>query len=653
MEKLHAYLRQPKNANRIVLLVLSILAIVFYWSSMTLFPTHVHAWTQSDRLAIAMCFQQNGFDFLHPCNFNLITTQGITAIDFPISEYIVAGISSIFNWDIIIIFRSYILILGLIGLYFVYRFFALFTSDGIKGIVMMLFTFLAPFYTYYLNGFLPSIPAFTFLFIGLYYLLNNWNTNNNKHYLIGIGFLTLAALIRLPFVIPLFAFLCLKVWLSIKEKNNITQLILPFLGIVFVAGYWFYNQYLATIYGSIFLSKFLSIDSLETLSITLSEIKLRWASEYFSPYHYLIIIGIIWIIVWKTVNPFNSSSIQKKLFRFSMIYMIGCLVFFILMGQQFVDHDYYLIDTFFPVLLLLFGLSISYITIKPEYRNMATALFFIFAISMITNTKTVLNERYKTHKIDREKIAYRAFKDARILMDKIQIPESATVLAMDAVTTNSPFILMNRSGVAILTTDSTNIKNGLDLQLDYVAMIDTFLFSDVYFNYPNIIKELDLVDQTPKVRLFKPTKDINSIGFFKQLYHYSQLDFNNLNDSIPTGYSNITPNNELQLELNEHIEYGLTYSQIINSNDSTPIDVVVDADIWMPDTNSTATLVVSYGDYYEPYYIQNNIDTTGVWGHIQFRTQLPFKKQEELKVYFWNADRSYMKYDNFKLLIAK
>src|SRR5690606_30913848 len=129
--------------------------------TMKLFPAYIHAWTQSDRLAIAGCFQLNGFDFFHPCNYNLITKEGVTAVDFPIHEYIVALISYCFSLDLVVTFRFYTLLYGLVGLYFVYRFFKLITGSYLKGIALLLFVLTAPFYSYYLNGFLPSVPSFS------------------------------------------------------------------------------------------------------------------------------------------------------------------------------------------------------------------------------------------------------------------------------------------------------------------------------------------------------------------------------------------------------------------------------------------------------------------------------------------------------------
>src|SRR5690554_6312534 len=79
------------------------------------YPSYVHAWTQTDRLALAMNFQKNNFDFFHPATYNLLTKDGITQVDFPMHDYLVAVFSKIFNTNLIFTFRLYNLIYTLIG----------------------------------------------------------------------------------------------------------------------------------------------------------------------------------------------------------------------------------------------------------------------------------------------------------------------------------------------------------------------------------------------------------------------------------------------------------------------------------------------------------------------------------------------------------
>ena len=79
----------------VLVVVLLVLSCWFYHSTITLFPSFIHAWTQSERYALSLGFLNNGMDFFHPCTYNLQTIGGITRVDFPINEYIVALIMKV------------------------------------------------------------------------------------------------------------------------------------------------------------------------------------------------------------------------------------------------------------------------------------------------------------------------------------------------------------------------------------------------------------------------------------------------------------------------------------------------------------------------------------------------------------------------------
>ncbi len=645
-----------KRANSFVLIGLAIISLLFYWPTMSTFPAFVHAWTQSDRLAIALCFQQNGFNLLLPCNFNLITEQGITAVDFPIIEYIVALISEALQSDIIPIFRTVNLLIGLTGVYYIYLFFSRLVESRKIGALIGLFTLTLPFYAYYLNGFLPSSAAFSFLFIGLYYGLIHLKTENKRTLAVSIGWITLAALIRLPFIIPLLALIGVYAINSLTEKRvNWPQILGTLLGLFIVIGYMIYNHYLGSIYGNIFLNKLLSITSFSDLTNTLIKVNERWSDEYFSSYHYVVLLGVM-LLYLVNYSGRNATTKEIQFTRlFLLINTVGVVCFFFAMGQQFVDHDYYFLDTFLPVILLWMGLSLRHNSIPKAFQKGVYAFLLIFIIGSVGYTKISLNERYKINPADRTQIAYHAYKSGKQLLAQNQVSPEATVLALDAYTTNSPFILLNRKGVAVLTTSDSNIVEALKLPLDYTTVIDTFLFSDIYQNFPDIIYHLDYIDRTKQLRLLKPSEDTSSINFFNRLHHYSFLDFSVDSGSIYNGYSNYTNRNGESLQLNEGIEYGLTYSQEIETdNNELLTDVVIDADVFLPDSTTTSTLVVSVDNqFYQPYYLENEVDSIGEWNHLHLRTKLPANTKGELKVYFWNPDRKKLDYDNFRLLIAQ
>lgn len=645
-----------KRSNIFVIISLALVALFFYWPTMSTFPAYVHAWTQSDRLAIALCFQQNGFNLFLPCNFNLITVQGVTAVDFPIIEYMVALLAEVLQLEVIPLFRTVNLLIGLTGVFYLYRFFSLLLKSNKVGALVALFTLTLPFYAYYLNGFLPSSAAFSFLFIGFYYVLIYLKSLNKITLVISIAWLTLAALIRLPFIIPLLALMGVYFLNSISERRFAWS---PLLGLLislsFVIGYGLYNHYLGSVYGNIFLNKLLSITTFDDLTKTLIKIYERWSNEYFTTYHYVILLGVVIFYILNYSSHKIASKEVKFVQLFLWIYTIGVLCFFFAMGQQFVDHDYYFLDTFLPILLLWLGLLIRKITLPVSIQQGVLAFLLIFVIGSIGYTKISLKERYRINNDDRTQIAYKAFKSGEQLLAQNQVSPEATVLALDAYTTNSPFILLNRKGVAVLTTSDSNIVEALKLPLDYTVMIDTFLFSDVYQNYPEIIYQLDYIDRNEQLRLFEKTKDTTSINFFNRLYHYSFLDFSSDSGKQYQGYSNYSNTQDEAQVLNEQTEFGLTYSQQFKQTTTNfATDVVIDFDALLPDSLSTSSIVVAIeNQFYQPYYLENEIDTTGSWQHLHFRTKIPMGIDGELKVYFWNPDRKTVYFDNFRLLIAQ
>src|SRR6478609_8662711 len=89
-----------KNQRHYILFLvccLLVLSIIIYKNTISLEPSYVHVWAQTDRYAIALGFLNNNFDFFHPQTYTLDlqfpavhelqVKEGITRVDFPIHEY--------------------------------------------------------------------------------------------------------------------------------------------------------------------------------------------------------------------------------------------------------------------------------------------------------------------------------------------------------------------------------------------------------------------------------------------------------------------------------------------------------------------------------------------------------------------------------------
>ena len=113
--------------------VILVMGFLLHRNYITEFPMHTHAWTQSDRLALAYGFVNNGLNFFEPETFSLLknesniedwkfpTNQSITAVDFPIHDFVPAIVMKLSGNKAPWIFRLYILLYSFIGLYVLFK----------------------------------------------------------------------------------------------------------------------------------------------------------------------------------------------------------------------------------------------------------------------------------------------------------------------------------------------------------------------------------------------------------------------------------------------------------------------------------------------------------------------------------------------------
>lgn len=184
------YSKIDLNGHFIAIVVIAVIGVLIQFRFMNEFPAYIHAWAQDDRYAIAVGFLNNGFDLFHPETmiynkqfpdwWQTASDNTVTAVDFPIHEYVVAILMKIFGTTSPIIFRMWTLICSFIGLFFLYNIGYQITNDWIKSTFLTVIAMTAPVYAYYFNGFLPGIPAFAFGLVGLWAYLRYVNVSSMK-----------------------------------------------------------------------------------------------------------------------------------------------------------------------------------------------------------------------------------------------------------------------------------------------------------------------------------------------------------------------------------------------------------------------------------------------------------------------------------------
>lgn len=641
------------NKKSVVFLVVFLLGLstFLYESIFNLFPSFIHAWTQSDRYAIALQFLENGFDFFHPATYNLQTIDGITRVDFPINEFIVAILMKLFGTTAPVVFRVYTLCISILGLTYLYLFSKRITSSEIKSGLVVLFVFFSPVYFYYQVGFIPSIPSIACLFAAYYYYFSYKESQSKKQFLLAIVFLLLSALMRFPFIVFLVGVTLQQCWMYLKEKKLRGNELVGFaVAFTFFLSYYLYNVHLGRTYGKMFLDYFMPAKSISELKEIVLEMINHWGLHYFTLSHYtlLLIIFIVAVIQW-----IRSKAIQDKKYWFHLL-IVGCgtVIYFLMMARQYYAHDYYFLDSFFVPVVLLLVFSIKSIQLDSNLKKAVwISIFSIQIVLFFLFSQRIQNERYTSGPWDRTEITRQNFTGTEKFLDDLSIPKEAKILVIDAYTTNVPLILMNRKGYTVLGTTAKNISTSLFwADWDYVAIQDLYLVSDVIKSYPFITSLIDRVGGNGKVSFYKKSKEAKR----KSLKQFLKITKEN------TFFAPEIQDSTLVV-LDSTIEFGVTTavkaSELKNEKN---LKVLVCSDFLSHQELGEMQLVVTIANkyktaYYQNFFLRDYHKPSIQWQKMEFQFVLPpFETpDDELKVYLWNPGKMDFLYNNWEVIVYK
>ena len=176
--------------NVFVIITIVSLSVIYHSRYINEFPSHIHAWAQSDRYALSLGFLDNDLNFFKPQTlvynhqfpdkWKVPSEKTITAVDFPIHDYIPALLMKISGNTSPWVFRIYILLYSFLGLFFLFKLSYAITKDFIKSVFVVVFTATSPIYVYYQAGFLPTIPSLSNAIIGIFFYYKFLNENKNN-----------------------------------------------------------------------------------------------------------------------------------------------------------------------------------------------------------------------------------------------------------------------------------------------------------------------------------------------------------------------------------------------------------------------------------------------------------------------------------------
>jgi len=392
----------------------------------------------------------------------------------------------IFSTNDPFVFRAYTLVYSLVGYVFLYLLARRVTDSDFVAAVVVLFTFTCPIITYYQVGFIPSATSLSNSFIALYFFFRFREEQNHILLYWAIGLMTLAALPRPSVNILLFAMLLVEIlsWLRARkiDKKAITAFAIAY---ALIGASIMYKNHLSAEYGTRFLTSLMPASDATEFMEMLRESWSRWRFQLLTKYHWLL-LGISVIGSIMALIRGKLSSRDKEVLIISLLLLGGSALFFVALAKQFIDHEYYFIDSLYPaiILLLIPGLSLLRGT-SGIVKSIWPLVFGALLVGTVVGSKVVQDEKYAKTEWDRGEVTRKNFTGADIFLDELGIARDARILVFEAYSTNAPLLLMGRRGYTILRSREESIWRALQLDFDYIVVQDVYFPSDVLYNAPS------------------------------------------------------------------------------------------------------------------------------------------------------------------------
>lgn len=662
------------NIKKAILAIVIIFAIgiSLQYKYIAEFPSHVHAWSQSDRYALALGFERNNLNFFKPetfvmnhqfpDKFSKPHATSISSVDFPINDYIPAVVMKITGNSSPIIFRLYVFLISILGLWFLYKLAFLINKDFRLSMLVVILAATSPLFVYYQSGFIPTIPSLTAAIMGFYFYLKNTIQPSQKTLIYSYLFLTLATLCRTSFLIPLLAVFAVDFFSffgqTTGKKEWKSRIPMMFVSLLTIGGFMLYNQYLRNKFGSLFLQDLMPPTSTTEAKGLLYLIQSNWKWQYFSKVHYFVFTLLFLAYVFHFAkNKYLQSIQQKRLLFLISVYTIGAIIFAFAMLKQFVAHDYYFLDSLFLPIILgsIYFTSHIKISSNKQIQIFSLVVLLILSIPLVLIAKKSQESRRETGTWDRTQTTINNFEGAEAFLDSLNVDKLAKILVLDAYAPNIPFILMNRKGYAVMTTSRANLKNAISWDYDYVVIQNEYFVSDIYSEYPEIITQIEKVADNGRISLCVRKSGKRDLADFlglsdKTPVFKTTFSFDN---SADVGWSNTKVDSTESFGYMESTdEFGITYkSNHLPFKKATVLQVTFRGKIsqLLKECEMVCSLTEeNKTSYYGSSKLSDYLKITDQWTEIRLLYYLPTinAQNHEFAWYLWNRGNEKVAYDD-------
>ncbi len=675
--------KKQKFITGIIFLSLLIVTSIYYNYNQYLFyrPQSVHAWRQADCASLTLNYYQKDANFFKPQTHNLNSDNGTSSFcatsEMPLLYYFSSLLYKIFGPHEFIL-RLLNTLIFYMGLFYLYKIFALVIKDSFWAIALSLLFFTSPVLVYYGNNYLTNVSALSFSISGLYFFLFYLKEGNKTLILKSLLLFFLAGSFKLPALMAFFAigayvlydYLFLRKKKNAKIKNHLYIIIGSLLVITPILAWITYAKrynvchdcsYFST---TIFPIWSFSIDDIITIA---RNIRKNWLDSYF---HFSVHAFISFLTL---ISILNFRKIKT---HYSIILYLLCFQSFIFIALQFwtfQDHDYYTIGQYIVPIFITIS-AFSYL--KDNHKKIIGSifvkiLFTIFLLFNIYHCNKIIDDRYtgwrnKYYKERKDIYTITPFLRAHEITteDKIiYIPDGSNValyLMNQFGWTQYTDAKFNRSEPIKFNQDSLGISQSIKRGAKYLIMNSE---NDIY-KYPYLKPYAKhLLGQYGKAMVFDLTDTINNYKLKS-----GRLRISSICDAEKTNENNyyegtagilfgngITQSTEFAFEgtysckVNSENLYGMTFkTSDIKGGDFFQITV------WRQ--GSSEGHLVASGPPENNFYISENRiigkSKDGNWSQMKLEFFVPMEMTgKELKIYVYNPSSNPIYFDNLEIKI--
>jgi hypothetical protein len=358
-------------------------------AALMLGPQGIHFIRQSDSLSFASNYFHFDYGLFEPHVFNLTSTDGAAACEFPLLYYI-AAIMYRFTGESFSVLRIIHLAIISCGFIASFQFMHRRVKDFVVATSLTLILITSTVVLYYASNFLVDSAALGLALLGIERFDRFRKSEMTRHYVLSVLFFTLSCLLKITFAIwPLALFGALFSFQKPFLKRAHLALLLPVVSAVI----WFsiatlYNQRSGDDY---FLTSSIPIWQLSTgeTAQLLDAVTHYWVGSYYPPITRWALLIALGLFVW------NIKRHDRFDLKFMAIAFVGILCYLLLMGRAFINHDYYFLPIVPWILLLLTSLAVPLDQFKNKKRQLVLSLALIAVVlSAATYTSQKLHRRY-------------------------------------------------------------------------------------------------------------------------------------------------------------------------------------------------------------------------------------------------------------------